>query len=118
MRRLLPLLCLILLLNGCAAIEVAQRPESFAACTAADVATTIYAVHTGLAYEANPLLSGSVNAHRFLPLILAKIAVIGFIVYLWLEWREETKYGIAGATAITCGVAANNGLIILKGIRP
>lgn len=116
MNRLLILLCL--LFSGCAALEVAERPEALALCSAADVATTIYAVAGHHAVEVNPILSGSVNSHAWLKLVATKIAVVAIAWWAYDHWREQVKYGVAAGTAITCGVAASNVLVILKAIRP
>lgn len=113
------ILVLALLLPGCATLEKLSTPEVFTACTVADTATTLYAVHTGLAREVNPLLTGSVNAHRFLPLIAAKLAVIGLIWYVYNHYQasKEVKVVTGGAALVTCGVAALNARVIAVGLH-
>lgn len=113
-----PLILLCFLLSSCAVVEVAERPETLALCSAADVATTIYAISGGHGIEVNPLLSGSVNSHAWLKLIATKIAIVGLAWWAYDHWREQVKYGVVASSAITCGVAASNGLVILQAIRP
>lgn len=113
----LALLLLLLALPARAGIvetaEVLGSPHTFAACTAADYATTVYAVHSDLGYEANPLLGASVNAGKFLSLLTIKVALV-LAVYWLAERYQETKYGVAAGSVITCGVAAHNLWVIAK----
>lgn len=124
MRTLLISVCLMLfstcsfgaIEDGKDLFDVVTSPEAFTVCTVADVATTVAAIQLGVGVEANPLLSGSVNAHHFLPLVLSKLAVIGLIYWLYTEYEasQAAKLGVGAASAITCGVAANNLLLIVK----
>ncbi len=118
MRNLLILL-LLSFLCGCAAVNLAEKPQTFATCAAADVATTAYAVHAGFAHETNPLLAPMVNAHHFLPMVLSKVAIVGLVWWLYDMYKDNAaaKAGVGVATAVTCGVAANNGLIILHALK-
>ena len=113
------LVVLVLLLSGCAALDVVERPEALTVCTAADIGTTAYAVHTGLAHEVNPLLAPSVNAHHFLPMVLSKLALVGLIWWAYEQYNDYqiAKAGVGVATVVTCGVSANNALTIIKGIK-
>ena len=106
-------LILILLLSGCATIE---RPETLAMCAAADVLTTAYSVHTGIAHETNPLLATSVNAHHFLPMLLSKVAIVGLIwwVYDLTKPSQTMDAGMVAGNVVTCGVAASNLVQILR----
>lgn len=100
-------------------VNVVESPKTLALCGLADVTTTVYAVHTGIAHEANPLLAPSVNAHHFLPLLLSKLAIVGAIWFIYERFKESevAKAGVGVATVVTCGVAANNAAIILKAIH-
>lgn len=88
-------------------------------CALADVGTTVYAVSAGIAHEANPLLAPSVNAHHFFPLLAVKMFYVGVIWWIYEQYRESqvVKGGVGVASAITCGVAANNAAMILKSIH-
>ena len=106
-------------LFGCAAWKVAETPQAFAGCAAADAVTTTYAVHAGVAHETNPLLAASVNAHNFVPLILSRIALVGIVWFLYDRFKEYqlARVGTGVATVITCGVAGNNAAIIVRALK-
>ena len=97
-------------------MDAATSPKLLAGCAAADVLTTAYAVHVGIAREANPLLAKAVNAHHFLPLLLAKFAYVGVIWWVYEQYRESQliKAGVGVTSAVTCGVAIHNALLIVK----
>ncbi len=118
MRNLLILL-LTSLLFGCAAVNLAEKPQTFATCAAADVATTAYAVHAGFAHETNPLLASSVNIHHFLPMVLSKVAIVGLVWWLYDMYKDSqaAKAGVGVATVVTCGAAANNAAIIMRALK-
>lgn len=115
MRNLLILL-LASLLFGCAEVNLAEKPQTFAGCAALDVATTAYAVHMGVAHETNPLLAVSVNAHHFLPMVLSKFAIVGLVWWLYDMYKDSqaAKAGVGVATVVTCGVAIHNATLIMK----
>lgn len=111
MKNLLVSLALIvgILTNGCA---VVTSPHTFAACKAADVATTAYALHHGAA-EANPLVAGILHATGYGGLIV----VSGLMVWgvYKLSKRAEMKPAVGAANVITCGAAVNN-LMVIHGL--
>lgn len=113
------LLTLLLFLQGCALVQVAERPETLAGCAAGDVLTTAYSVRAGFAHETNPLLAPSVNAHHFLPMLLSKAAVVALIWWVYEQYRDSQamKAGVGVATTVTCGVALNNALIITHSLH-
>lgn len=97
------LLSILLLLPGCAALE---SSNTFAACRAADVATTYIGVHHGFA-EVNPLTK-ALLAHGWLP-------YIGLSVLAWyvIDRLNEPSVTVA-ANVVTCGVAAHNAVLLVK----
>ena len=102
------LLCLLLSLSliGCASIKpIAESPETFAVCKAADIATTA-AIINGGGHELNPIAKGLIG-HSYIPLILVSVAI-----YYALKELNEPKLNVA-ANAVTCGVAAHNLVILL-----
>ena len=113
MRSLLILL-LALSVSSCAVMQVAERPETLAVCEAADVLTTAYAVSAGIGREVNPILAGSVNSHSWLSFIATKVGLVALVWWIYDNWPEQTKYGVAAGSAITCGVAAHNTWMLLK----
>lgn len=95
---------MILLLSGCAAI---QSKEATVGCQAADAATTLAAIHTGLAKEGNPIVAHILSSPLGAPgFILAK----GLLALGLLKLREEPngKEVVGLANGITCGAAALN----------
>lgn len=106
----------VLLALVLAFVQMAEKPQTFAACSGADVATTVYAVHTGVAHETNRLLAPAVNVHHYLPLLLSKVAVVGAVWMLYDAHQESevVKAGVGVASVVTCGVAVNNVIQILK----
>ncbi len=110
------IVALLISLCGCAAVNVAEKPQALAGCAAADALTTAYAVHTGVAHEVNPLLRLSVNTGHYLPMILSKVAIVGVVWWIYDKYQDSqaAKAGIGVATAVTCGAAINTAAIIMK----
>lgn len=113
---------LLLGLTGCAGLPAVTQPEvmaAFTGCAAADVVSTTYALHSGIAHETNPLLAPSVNAHHFLPMVLSKLAVVGLVWWIYEMYRDSkaVQIGTDVAAIATCGVVVNNAAVILKGIK-
>lgn len=86
-----------LLLTGCATL---QKPETYAACAAADTVSTYLAIKAG-ATEANPAMA-SVIAQGWIP-FLAVQAGIAYIIY-----RVNNDALTAAGSSLKCGVAASN----------
>lgn len=103
--KLLTLLLLVaaFALSGCAVME---SPTTFGVCKAADVATTAYALNTGLFHESNPILKPFIGPHHIMPLIAVSLLMWWVIYEL-----NEPKVTVV-ANGITCGVAAHNLLLI------
>ena len=97
--RFFPPLLAGLLLAGCATL---QSPEALRACAAADVATTVVGVRSGLFLEANPLWKASVNAGHFAPFVLATVALV------WAIERWASPEVSGAAAGVECGLAARN----------
>ena len=101
-------LLLALSLAGCAGLrESAESTDTFAVCKAADIATTAYALRTGMFVEKNPLVS-AVISHGYFPLVAVSLV----IWYALDKWQNKTA--TLAANAITCPVAAHNLFLILK----
>jgi hypothetical protein len=99
---------LIVSMSGCAILE---KPETFAACKALDVATTAVALNSGGFHEVNPILRGlGIGPHvsGLLPLVGVSMLVIALIKYL----NEPTVTTVASVA--TCGVAGHNAFLLLK----
>ena len=102
------LLCLLLSLSliGCASIKpIAESPETFAVCKAADIATTA-AIINGGGHELNPIAKVLLT-HNYIPLIAASV----LIYWALKKYNEPTATTVANA--VTCGVAAHNLVILL-----
>ena len=97
MRRVV--LCAVLLLSGCATL---QKPETLAACAAADAGVTLVGVKVGLIKEANPLWAASVNAGHPAAFVLATLAGVLFIN--WLDQPDVT----AAVSGTLCAAAGRN----------
>ena len=112
MKRLL-LSVLLLILSGCATLEgvkdVASKKETVAACKAADVGLTIAALNTGTFHELNPIMNALMHgAGGFAPFILVSAAYVGIV---W--WLDNPTVNMV-SSAITCPIAARNGILLLK----
>lgn len=95
---------LCLLLSGCATM---QDKNTFAACKAVDVATTVVGVSTGAFPEANPLMA-KLLSHGYAPFILLSIA-------MWYAIDRIDNHALTmGANAITCPIAARNVLLLVR----
>lgn len=100
-------LILLLALSGCAVIEpvydVAADKRTFAACKAADVATTVGVLSKG-GIEVNPIMNALLGSapYNFIPFVAVSAALIGLV------WWMDSKPATAAATAITCPVAVHN----------
>ncbi len=70
-----------LILSACAgAVDLAQSPHTFAACKAADAATTLHIVKAGGA-ELNPLLRACMSAFGATPGMIVCLAGLTAVVY-------------------------------------
>ncbi len=112
MKRLL-LISLIVLLAGCATLEsvksVAEDRNTLVICKSADVITTIAALNTGTFHEANFIMDALMHgAGGFAPFILVSAAYVGIV---W--WLDNPTVNMA-SSAITCPIAARNGILLLK----
>ncbi len=108
---------LITLLSGCATVDavkdVASQRETVALCKAADVVTTITALNTGAFHETNIIMKALMGgAHGFMPFILVSAAYVGIV---W--WLDNPTVNMV-SSAITCPVAARNGYLLLKAVKP
>lgn len=93
---------------GCAAIQgVAESPETFAVCKAADVATTAVALSSGHFVEANPLAK-VLLAHGYFPLIAVSVGM-----YLIIKHYNDSRLTMA-ANAVTCPIAAHNLFLLVR----
>jgi hypothetical protein len=90
--------------------EVAESPQTFAACKVVDVASTAYLLEHGLATESNPIVAWSLRTGGWAPLVFASIG----IYWLMEKFKDEpgTKTGIAIANGVTCTAAAQNLLLL------
>lgn len=87
--------------------SIITSPDTFAVCKAADVATTAVALNSGQFVEANLLLKPFIGPGHFLPLVFVSVA-------LWYVIDHyANKETTAAANVITCGVAAQNLLLII-----
>ena len=89
------------LLAGC---HTLGTPGAFAACQAADAATTLYALDRG-ATELNPIVAALFDVAGPAGFIFAKI---GVSVLVYRHYTEISSGVIAVASAATCGVAIHN----------
>lgn len=89
------------MLSGCATVEtVATSSNTFAACRAADVGTTYYALHHGFA-EINPIVK-VLLAHGWVPYIAASIGAWYLIDHL-----NNPNVTLA-ANIVGCGAVVHN----------
>lgn len=95
---------IVVMLSGCASFA---KPEAVIGCQAADTVTTIAALHGG-ASEANPIVAGIIKSAGYFGLIVFKIA----ITLLLLNYADEHPEAVGFGTAITCGAAVNNLLLL------
>lgn len=106
-------LILLLLLSGCAVLEpvydVAGDKRTFALCKAADTATTVGILKAGGA-EVNPVMKALLGSapYNFIPFVAVSAALVGLV--WWIDQPEVT----AGASLITCPVAAHNVIQLVK----
>jgi hypothetical protein len=98
------------LLVGCSVLE---SPTTFAVCKAADVTTTIVAVHSGIGTEANPLMKPLVapmltklTVATALPFIAVSAALV------WAVYEADNPKVTTVASATTCSVAAHNAYLL------
>lgn len=109
---------LLVLSSGCATTledvkDVAGKKETLALCKAADVVTTIVALNTGTFHETNFLMRALMTgAHGYLPFVLVSAAYVGV---MW--WWDNPKATMI-ASGITCGVAAHNGYLLIRTVKP
>lgn len=109
----LPALILAVSLSGCAVLEpvydVAGDKRTFAACKAADVATTVGVLSKGGA-EVNPVMKAILGSapYNFVPFVAVSAALVAIV------WWADNKPATALASAITCPVAGHNVLQIIK----
>lgn len=109
MKRLLAAIATAVLLTGCANLrQVAESPDTFAICKAADVITTAVALNSGAFHEANPLLKPFIGPHNIFPLV-----AFSFALWWVIQHYNEPKLTLA-ANVITCGVAGHNAVLLLK----
>jgi len=104
---------LLILLSGCSTLEgvkdVASQRETVALCKAADVGLTIAALNTGTFHELNPVMNALMGgAHGFMPFVIVSAAYVGIV---W--WLDKPTVNMV-SSAITCPVAARNGMLLLK----
>jgi uncharacterized protein DUF5658 len=105
-------LSLLLLTLGCQGCAILEQPETFALCKAADVATTVAAVHTGAGVEANPLMKPFVGGMAKLTIGTVAPLVVVSLVVVWLVKEINNPVVTSIASATTCGVAAHNFLLL------
>ena len=100
-------------LSGCAVLEpvydVAGDKRVFAACKAADAATTVGILKAGGA-EINPVMKALLGSapYNFVPFVAVSAALVAIV------WWLDNKPTTALASAITCPVAAHNVLQIVR----
>ena len=87
--------------------SVVTSPTTFAVCKAADVASTIYLINSGIGSEAN----GIVAWMNGLGLGWAPFVAFSYGIY-WLIDSYGTPESTAAANVVTCGVAAHNLMLI------
>lgn len=118
MMRYLTVCFIAILLSGCVTVldnvkDVAGKKETLALCKAADVVTTITALNTGTFHETNFLMKALMTgAHGFMPFLAVSAA---YVAVIW--WIDNPKATMI-ASGITCGVAAHNGYLLLKTVKP
>lgn len=96
---------ILLLLSGCATLQdVAVSPNTTAVCSAADVATTAFALHHG-AVESNPVIKLLLKPFG----IFGYAAFSGFIVYeIYEHYKEIPPAEMGAVNGIRCGAAISN----------
>jgi hypothetical protein len=95
------------LLGGC---HTLGTPGAFAACQAADAATTLYALDRG-AEELNPIVAVILDLSGPAGLLFTKV---GVTVLVYRHYTEISSGAIAVASAATCGVAIHNANVARK----
>ena len=86
--------------------EIATSPETFAVCKTVDIASTAYALRTGIGVENNSLVAPLI-AHGYFPLFLFSLGI-----YWVMHKGYTTPTTNMIANGATCGVALSNLLII------
>ena len=111
MKKIIALL-LVLSMTGCSVMQaISDSPAGdtrvFAACKAADVITTGYALSTGRFVEKNALLAPIISQGMG-PLIFISIAMVILLDAL------NNRDAVVAANAITCPVAVHNTWLLVK----
>jgi hypothetical protein len=89
--------------------DVASDKRTFAVCKTADVATTVGILKAG-GMEVNPVMHALMGSapYSFLPFVAISAALVGLV--WWIDQPEVT----AGASLITCPIAAHNLIQLAK----
>ena len=104
--RLAMISLILFVLSGCSTLG---QTSTFAACSAADAASTVLVLGKGGA-EANPLMSTIINRWGYLGMFAVKAALVG-LVYQALKHNPDStavKTAVAVGSGVTCAVAAHN----------
>lgn len=96
--KLLAALLIALSLTGCASLKTASTAkETFVACRAADVVTTVAILgHGGI--ELNPLMN-ALMVHSYVPFIAVEA---GIAALAWYAWDKLSDTGKMAANAVSC----------------
>jgi hypothetical protein len=87
--------------------EVATSPTTFAVCKAADVASTMYLINSGIGHEANPAMASLMTGPlQWLPFIALSYGIYRLVVYI------NNPATTVVANGVTCAAAASNLLLI------
>ena len=85
--------------------DVVTSPDTFAVCKTVDVVSTVYLLEHGLATEGNPVVAALIS-HGYIPLI-----AVSYGLWWWMT-KTDNKPTKAVVNLATCGVAAQNLLLI------
>ena len=89
--------------------EVATSPNTFAVCKAADVASTMYLINSGIGHEANPIMASLIGGSLgWLPFI-----AFSYGMYRLISYVNDPIVTVA-ANGVTCGIALSNLVLIGK----
>jgi hypothetical protein len=103
-----PLVLLILLVSGC---SILASKEATVACQAADTVTTVVALNSASAHEANPLMSVVIKNLGLPGFVLVKL----LITWALIAYHDEIHpTALAGINVATCGIAGNNAAILVR----
>ena len=101
-------LILLLFLSGCSLL--ASR-EATVACQTADTVTTVVALKSASAHEANPIMAGVIKNLGLPGFVLVKALILWAMLAYHDNINETAR---AAINVATCGVAASNVAVIAQ----